>query len=300
MANLTTTQAACHIPELWSPDTRDAVEATVVAAGLVESSEHVGILKGGPGDTVNIPYISNPTANTKSADTNITLEAIGPSSAEASQTFTVSTHQHVAFGVENITEVQSKTDLRAKYTDKAGYALAAAADTNLHTLPQSFSQIVGTLGVEPTFDNWQRASQYLDDANAPEDMRFVIARPATYYAMRKIEQFVNADYTGGGAGGTMKVGREKVGTLWGNVPVFKSTLVRAPSGGQAENWYCHRKGVYYCSQDLKTRADFVINMDTDVVLSTHIYGFAEALQPPITAGGGAATDAFNVLVRGVS
>lgn len=301
MANLTVTQAACHIPEYWSPDTRDAVEATVVAAARVESSKYgLSELKGGPGDTQNISYISNPTANTKSADSNITLEVIGPSSAEASQSFTVSTHQQVAFAVENITAVQSKTNLRAKYTDKAGYALAAAADTNLHTLPQSFSNIVGTLGVEPTFDNWQRGSQYLDDANAPEDGRFIIARPATYYAMRKIDQFVNADYTGGAAGGTMKVGREQVGTIWGNVPVFKSTLVRAPSAGQAENWYCHREGVYYCSQDLKTRADFVINLDSDVVLSTHIYGYAEALQPPITAGGGAATDAFNCLVRGTS
>ena len=300
MANLTVTQAACHIPEFWSPDTRDAVEATTVAAPLVQSSKYgLSELKGGPGDTLNIPYISNPTANTKTADSDITLEVIGPSSAEASQTFTVGTHQHVGFAVENITDVQSKTNLRQKYTDKAGYALGAAADTNLHTLPQSFATSpIGTLGVEPTFDNWLAASQNLDDANAPEENRFIIVRPATYYSMRKLDQFVNADYTG--TLGKMGTGRSQVGTIWGNVPVYKSTLVRAPSGGQAENWYCHQDGVYYLSQDLKTRADFVINMDSDVVLSTHIYGFAEALQPPITAGGGAATDAFNVLVNGTS
>src|SRR3990172_2981704 len=112
MANLTITQAACHIPELWAADTRDAVEATVVAGARVESSKYgLSELKGGPGDTVNIPYISNPTANTKTANSDITPEAIGPSNAEASQTFTVSTHQVVSFAVENITEVQSKTNL---------------------------------------------------------------------------------------------------------------------------------------------------------------------------------------------
>ena len=299
MANLTVTQAACHIPELWSPDTRDAVEATVVAAGLVESDAFgLSELKGGPGDTQNIPYISNPTANTKTADTNITLEAIGPSSAEASQSFTISTHQHVGFAVENITDVQSKTNLRAKYTDKAGYALAAAADTNLHTLAQTFTNTVGTLGLEPSFDNWLAASQNLDDANAPEENRFIIVRPATYYSMRKLDQFVNADYTA--ALGKMMTGRSKVGVIFGNVPVHKTTLVRAASAGQADNWYCHKKGVYYVSQDLRTRADFVINMDADVVLSTHIYGFAEALQPPIDAGGAAATDVFNNVVFGTS
>ncbi|KKL12352.1 hypothetical protein LCGC14_2536610 [marine sediment metagenome] len=296
---LTVTQAACHIPELWSADTRDAVEATVVAAGLVESQKYgLSELRGGPGDTQNIPYISNPTATTKTANSDITLEVIGPSSAEASQSFTISTHQHVAFAVENITNVQSKTNLRSKYTDKAGYALAAAADTNLHTLPQSFSNTVGTLGVEPSFDNWQTASQNLDDNNAPEESRFIIVRPATYYSMRKLDQFVNADYTA--TLGKMAVGRSRVGTIFGNIPVFKSTLVRAASAGQADNWFCHREGVYYCSQDLRTRADFVITKDSDVVLSTHIYGFAEALQPPITAGGAAATDVFNNVIYGTS
>ena len=294
---LTVTQAACHIPELWSPETRDAVEATTVAAGLVDQ-DTVSALKGGPGDTLNIPYISNPTANTKTANTNITLEVIGPSSAEASQSFVTQTHQHVAFAVENITEVQSKTNLRAKYTSKAGYALGAAADTNLHTLPQNFSATEGTLGVEPTFDVWLAGAQDLDDANAPEEDRFIIVRPATYYSMRKIDQFVNADYTG--AIGKVGTGRSRVGTIFGNVGVYKTTLVRAPAAGQAENWFCHKKGVYYCSQDLKTRGDFVIERDSEVVLATHVYGYAEALQPPITAGGGAATDVFNAVIYGVS
>ena len=296
---LTVTQAACHIPELWSPDTRDAVEATVVVPPNVETEKYgLAELKGGPGDTLNIPYISNPTANTKTANTNITIEVIGPSSAEASQSFVVATHQHVAFAVENITDVQSKTNLRSKYTDKAGYALAAAADTNLHTLPQSFSNTVGTLGLEPSFDDWLAASQNLDDANAPEESRFIVVRPATYYAMRKLDQFVNADYTA--TLGKMMTGRQQVGTIFGNVSVYKTTLVRAASPGQADNWFCHREGVYYVSQDLRTRADFDINRDSDLVLSTHIYGFEEALQPPITAGGGAATDVFNNVVFGTS
>jgi hypothetical protein len=282
---------------LWSPETRDAVEANIVAGALVDRS-YTQELVGGPGDTMNIPYISNPTANTKTANTNITLEVIGPSSAEASQSFTVGTHQHVAFAVENITDVQSKTNLRMKYTGKAGYALGAASDTNLHSLVNSYSQQVGTLGIEPTEDNWLSASQNLDDANAPETERFIIVRPATFYAMQKIDRFVNADYAGTEAAQTA-IQRNRIGTIL-NAPVYKTTLVTAQSAGQADNWFCHRLGVYFCSQDLRTRADFVIERDADVVLSTHIYGYAEALQPPITAGGGAATDVFNVAVLGVS
>lgn len=294
---LTVTQAACHIPELWSQKTRDAVEANVVAAGLVDST-FMAALKGGPGDTMNIPYISNPTASTKTANTNVSLEVIGPSSAEASQSATVSTHQYVAFGEENITNVQSMTDLMSKYSTKAGYALAAAADTNLHTLPQNFSQAVGTLGVEPTEDNWLRASQYLDDAIAPMDGRFIILRPATFYALQKTNRFTNADYAGS-ANAVRATERNQIGKVF-NAPVYVTTLVRAPSGGQAENWFCHPLGVYYCSQQMKTNSQLVIERDAEVFLATHIYGYAEALQPPITAGGGAATDIFNVLVNAVS
>src|SRR3990167_2783769 len=107
---ITVTTAACHIPELWSTKTRDAVEANVVVAGLVDQT-YLSRLKGGPGDTMNIPYISNLTANTKTAATNVTLEAI----TEASQTVSISTHQHVAVAEDNIAAVQSLTDMMAKY-----------------------------------------------------------------------------------------------------------------------------------------------------------------------------------------
>ena len=172
---LTVTQAACHIPELWSPDTIDAVEANVVMAGLVQRKWERDLKVG---DILNIGYISNPTASTKTANTNISLEVIGPSEAEASETITVNTNQYVAFGVENITEVQSKTNLRSKYTEKGGYALASAVDTNLAALPASFSQIVGTLGVELTYDNLLRGDQYLNDGNAGGEDRFIIVGPA--------------------------------------------------------------------------------------------------------------------------
>jgi hypothetical protein len=208
----------------------------------------------------------------------------------------VGTHQHVAFAVENITQVQSQTNLRQKYTSKGGYALAAAADTNLHTRPQSFSQTVGTLGTEPTWDNIIRCFQYLDDANCDEDGRFIIVRPATYYAMLKLEEVKNSLY-GGNQGAAVRKGA--VNQIMG-ATVYKTTLVRAPAGGQAENWVCHREGVYYCSQQLKTNNQFSIHMDSDVVSMTHIYGYAEALQPPITAGGGAATDVFNTVLYGTS
>jgi hypothetical protein len=289
---LTTTQAACHIPEIWSADTIDAVEANIVIADQVQRKWEKELKVG---DILNIGYISNPTASTKSANTNISLEVIGPSSAEASETITVNTHQYVAFGVENITQVQSKTNLRSKYTKKGGYALASAVDTNLATLPQNFSNSVGTLGIELTYDNLLRASQYLDDANAPESDRYIILNPAAKAGILKLEEFKSSDYVGPDTAG--KAVRDAyVGKVLG-APTFNTTLIRAPSAGQGECFFCQKEGVALIMQDVKSRADYVIERDADVVLLTQIYGYTEVLIPPITAGGGAAVDTHNCLMN---
>ena len=78
-------------------------------------------------------------------------------------------------------------------------------------------------------------------------------------------------------------------------------ISKGPRGGRAcEQEEGGGEEAHCCWEALRPRGAFEIIMDSDVVTSTHIYGYAEALQPPITAGGGAATDAFNVLVRGTS
>src|SRR3990167_128740 len=287
--------AVCHIPELWASDSRDAVEANVVLAGLVDN-DTVADLKGGPGDTLNIPYISNPTASSQSNSTNLIPEMMGPSDAEASQAFTTLTRQYVMFAIENIVEVQSKVSMRAKYAGKSGYVLAAAADTNIASLAASFSNTVGTLGLEPTDDNVLTCAQNLDDANAPSESRFMVLRPASYYALLKSDRFVRTDYIGGGG---EKIREAHVGRIYG-FDTYKTTLVTAPATGQAENFACHKRGVYFCSQDLKNHSYFSVMQDSDVESFTHIYGYAQAPQPPITAGGGAATDVFNNLLKGTS
>lgn len=292
---LTVTQAACHIPEIWASDTIDAVEANVVMAGNVwrkwESQLNVG-------DILHIPYISNPTAATKSANSNISLEEIGPSGAEAAETITINTHDYVAFGVENITDVQSKTDLRSAYTDKGGYALASAVDTNLAALPASFSTGEGTLGIELTFEDLLEADKDLNDANAPTSDRFIIVGPAAKAGLLKLDELTNRDYVmPEEAGRAVREGF--VGRILG-ANTFVTTLVNVPSAGQAECWYCQERGVALIMQDVKSRSDYVIERDAEVVLLTQIYGYTEVLIPPVTAGGGTAVDTHNVLLSTVA
>ena len=295
MATLTVTQAACHIPEIWSADTIDAVEASIVIADQVQRKWEKSLTVG---DILNIGYISNPTVASKGADTNITLEAIGPSSAEASQTITVGTHQYVAWGLENITDVQSQTDLMAKYTGKAGYALGGAIDINLAALATSFSQGVGTLGIELTYDNLLRAWQYLEDARAPTADRFIILRPGAVAGLLKLDEMKSSDYTGPSTAG-QAVKEAYIGRILG-ANTYSSTLATVPGTNDCEGWFCHKDGVAIIVQDVRSKTQFDIHMDADVFLSTVIYGYAEVLIPPVTAGGAAATDAFDVQLKTIS
>jgi len=123
MANVTGTTADKFIDEIWSAELNRAVEFKLVIAGLF--SDWSGRMTGS-GDVFHLPARHNLTANTKSAGSDATPEAI----TETEQTFTVSTHQIVAQEIEDFAEVMSKYDIRAEYTTAASYALDLTSKIN--------------------------------------------------------------------------------------------------------------------------------------------------------------------------
>lgn len=144
------------------------------------------------GDVFHLPARHNLTANTKTAGTDATPEAI----TETEQTFTVSTHQVVAQTIEDFAEVMSKYDIRSEFTKAAAYSLARAMDVAAAALlDDNTTQTVGTLTAELTDDNFIRAWQYLQDSSA--DNPFVgVVSPAAWGGMLKIEKFTQQLYNG--------------------------------------------------------------------------------------------------------
>ena len=288
-STVTTTTAACHIPELWDSETIDAVEAKVVLAGLVDRRFEKKLKVG---DNLNIGYISNLTPSAKQANTNVTLEAI----TEVSEVVSVDTHEHVCFAVEDIVKVQSQTNMRQKYTQKIGYALGSSMDEVIAALATSFDHSVGTLGIELTDDNLIRAWQYLEDFDMPQSDRFIYLAPGAYGGLMKLDKFMHADYVGGGGKGVREA---FVGRIYG-ANVHTSTLANAPAANQCAGWFCHKSGVACVQQQIKTRSDYVIERDSDVVLGTNLFGVTEILIPPRTEGGGTALDYANVYLKTIA
>jgi hypothetical protein len=203
--------------------------------------------------------------------------------------------------VEDIAEIQSKVDLRGKYTDKAGYSLQAYVEgdgTNgLASLPSAFTNLVGTLGVDPTDDDVIGAKNNVDTADAPAKDRFWYVAPGYHNALLKIDKFIRAnDYVLEGA--PVKTGL--VGEIYG-APVYMSTLTaNNPNvAGQAYSWYSHKRGVALIMQRMPTVHTQYIMLETGWgVLVDTIYNFATRNIAPKTLGGGTSNNKFNCGLRG--
>ena len=290
---VTTTTHACYIPEIWTPELNEAVEANCVLPKLVKRIP----TDKGYGDTVNIGELSNPTTQTKTANTAVTFYSVN----ESSLNLTITVHRCVAFLVEDIVKIQSAIDVRSKMTTKAGYSLAAdmegsTSSVGLNTLPASFSQTVGTLGVELTKEDMIQAWLYLEQADAPPEDRFIYISPGGFAGLLKIDEFIRKDYGADGQALT----KARKGELLG-AEVYRSTLTKAQSAGQSDSWFCHRNGVVMAIQrPMEVHGDYLLEYVGWGVVADQLYGFKENLIPPKTLGGGTAVDTHNVYLKTVA
>lgn len=189
MPNVTVTTAATFIDEVWDPELNRAVEFDLVIADLF--SDLTSKMRG-HGDIFHRVDRHNLTANTKSASTDATPEAI----TEGEQTFTVNTHQITAQQIEDIAEVLSRYDIRAEYTSAASYALARAMDVACAALlDDNTTQTVGTLAAEVADDDLIQAWRLLRDSAARPPFKGVVS-PACWAGLLKIERFTNQLYNG--------------------------------------------------------------------------------------------------------
>ena len=189
MPNVTQTTADIFIDEVWSPELNRAIEFDIVIYDLF--ADYTRRMPGS-GDVFHLPARHHLTANTKSAGSDATPEAI----TETQQNFTVSTHQIVAQTIDDFAEVMSKYDIRAEFTMDAAYALARARDVAAAALlDDNTTQSVGVLTAELSDENAIRAWQYLQDSAGKPPYKAVVS-PACWAGLFKIDKFIIQLYSG--------------------------------------------------------------------------------------------------------
>jgi hypothetical protein len=287
------TPAANFLPSIWASDVSDAAQAATGLADLVDRQFEDDLKYG---RVIAIPDHSNPAVRIKSEDTTATWS----NRTETQQTITISRQAYVAFLVEDVVDVQAKYDLRSKYTDKAGYSLMAFVEgdgtSGLASLPSGFTNLVGTLGVDPTDDDFIAAKNNLDQADTPRDGRFWYVSPGMENAMLKIDKYVRSDY---GDVGSVKTGMITGSFYGGKVMVSTLTAANPNVSGQAYGWHSGKRGVALILQRKPTvHAQYILLEVGWGILVDSIYNFATRVIEPKTLGGGTSDNKFNCGIKG--
>lgn len=262
------TTADAFIPEVWSKKALVARENNLVLAGLFDR-QYEGEL--GYGDILNVPGVTNLNAQTKSVNAAIVYET----QTESNTQITVSTWEYSAIAIETKTKKQAMQDLVKRYAPKQGYALALAIDDVLAGRFDDFSNPVGTLGTPTSYSDWLRAQQYLDDANAPLEDRFIYISPAERKNLMEMDQFVKADYSKLQDATAPRKDKSRIGT-WMTMPVYMSANCEGTNAAGHDNGLAQMESVALAVQiDMPSYHFFDIDYFADKYAVESLYGVAE-------------------------
>lgn len=217
---MTVTTGDVFIPEIWAKEALLAREAKLLMSKLVERYDE-DAAEGG--DTINIPIVGNLAANAKLANTSVTLQA----PTETDVNLSLNRHYESSILIEDRLLKQAKRvyAILTKYSQKAGYAVAKTMDSDLTGLYSLLSQYVGNGSTAPTRTNILRAVQYLDDAEAPDEERYGVWKPAAVADILDIDGFVKANE----AGTDVPLRKGIIGDTFG-IMNYKTTQVAVEAG----------------------------------------------------------------------
>lgn len=231
---VTVTTANVFRPNVWSKETIKARESNLVLVPLVHSYTR-DITSAG--QTVEIPNISNLTANLKVANTQVTLNA----PTEVKKTITINQHYECSVLIEDIVDWQSAYDLAAAYTEKTGYAIAEKMDFYVATTMNAAGTFtIGQYGAVLNDQVILAANRYLDDAKAPGSERSFVVTPQGKQEMLNIDKYIRYDAIGIG-GDTNSIRNGQIGEIYGvRVYMSQNLVVTAATPTQNNHLFFHK------------------------------------------------------------
>ena len=236
-AYISNTTATAFIEKVYSKMALVARESSTVFADLVNRKFEADAQYG---DTINVPGVSNLTTQTLNTATIAAI--VYETQTETTTAITISTWAYSAIAIQSATARQVNRDLIETYAPKQGYALALKVDDDLAALVDDFSQTVGTLTQDNTYDDVLRARQYLDDADAPMEDRVMVIAPAAEVGFLKLDYFTHADYAKLQGAKVRAKDRAYVGT-WIDTPIYKSTNVEGSNAVGHDNAMFQREAL---------------------------------------------------------
>lgn len=267
--------AITFIPEIWSAMMLESLKKELVYAGPgVANRDYEGEIAN-MGDTVRIRSISRPTvASYTKGSTTITPEQL----TDAQRSLVIDQAKFFAFEVDDIDAAQSPGGELEGGLMEAVYALRDTADqyvASLYTGAQSANQI-GTVSVTTAalaYTQLRRLKVKLDEANVPQQGRFVVV-PAWYHGLLLEEdKFVRVD-----ASGTDQALRNGIVGRALGFDVLMSNNAPLVTGDDYAVIAGYPKAISFAEQINKVEAYRPEDSFSDALKGLHVYG-AKLVRP---------------------
>lgn len=263
----TITEGDVFVPEVWTKEVLVAREEMLVMAKLVERYDE-DAAEGG--DVLNIPQISNLSANAKLANTSVTLQA----PTETDVNLSLNRHFESSILIEDRMARQAKRTytLLEKYSQRAGYAVSEQMDTDLLGQYASITNSVGDGSTAVTRTNLLRAVQYLDDAKAPETERYGVWKPAAKADLLDINGFVDASQIGS----DVPVRKGIVGELFGLINYITTQVATQAATPNVIHNVVFHKEAFALAVQIQPRTQFQYKQEYLGTLATvdSLWGYA--------------------------
>lgn len=261
-------------PQIWSALLLAATETRLVyGSPSVVNRDHEGEIAAA-GDVVKITSISDPTVSTYTPNsTTITPQEL----TDAQRNLVIDQVKYFAYKVDDVDQAQAQGAVMPQATARGGYQLAKTADSfiaGLYTGADAANQI-GTVTVNTAalaYTQLRKLALLLDEADVPEDNRYVVARPWFWSLLTESDsKLIDSSIRGGDNGQTIRSG-------WvGHMPVlgfdcFKSNQAPLVTGDD----YVVQAGVpqalTFAQQLIKLEAYRPESSFSDAVKGLQVYG----------------------------
>ena len=286
---LTTSQAQSFIPELWMREIKRYLQDNLVMSRYTRNVP----FGGQAGDTIRMPELDRLGVNNKLPGTPVSFQ----SRKENEYTMTIDQYKESSIAVEDITQIQSHTDMRQLYTQEAARALARDMDDFLLGMRAAIvgenpseHHITSTNPIQYSdiLEGWE----ILNENRVPKEGRVLVVSPQQEASMLTAgnigDPLINSDATGG----INSIGSGVVGRILG-MPVVMTTALQKNTSDGFSNGADGTTGptpgydgsaMYYPTQDsatgLKNSAD---GLYSAVILHSDYCNVATQKEPSVDA-----------------
>ena len=161
MADVTRTSASMFIPQVWANTALEVLRSNIFLAKMVTRDTDVAPFQ--VGDTLNIPFPGTFVANTKAANTPVTLQVPTGTTTQV----VLSNHREASFLIEDALRALQNQDVMQRYITAAIVPIAEQIESDLFGLYTSFTNTTGTGGTNLTMSTLLATRKLMNDNKVP-------------------------------------------------------------------------------------------------------------------------------------